>query len=102
MAAFRPIREEIIALLVALAGFVIKAGDSSETRVNGRVTSSHSYNYAAVLLGGIAIVLVVRVGLRIYRGQVRALAGPPPMHYAGLVAIALLGVYQIVHGLDFV
>jgi hypothetical protein len=45
---------------------------------------------------------VAKEAFRIARGQLRDLAGPPAAHYAIIAAIALLGLYQFVHGIDLV
>jgi len=102
MREFRPTRRGIVALVLALAGFVVHVGESSTTIVNGKVTSSHDYNYAAFVLGLIAIGLAGYVARAILANGEKEAAGPPAMHFAFLGLVAVLGAYQVLHGLDIV
>ena len=67
---------------------------------NGVVTSEHEYNYGALILGVIAIIVVAGEAYRLFRGDRSAAAGPLAMHAAVFVAVAGLGLYQVLNGAD--
>jgi surface polysaccharide O-acyltransferase-like enzyme len=91
----QPTRSELTALAVALAPFVVYFGESRTQTVNGQVISHYDYNYAGVVLGIVAIVLVVRA-LRRLPAEVPAQART--LHWLVLAGISVLAVYQIARG----
>jgi hypothetical protein len=88
-------RREIAALVCALLPFVVVIGDRSVETINGVTRVRWDYNYAGVILGVIALV-VVYVGLRDLKEDSGEQAPAP--HYAIFAAIALLALYQIAKG----
>lgn len=99
---FRPTRRTVAALVLGVAAFFVFFGESSRRTVNGVVTSEHTYNYAAVILGAIAILLVAGEAYRLFRGDRTAFEGPLGAHAAAFLAVAALGLYQVLHGADLV
>ena len=91
----RVTRNEIAALVLAALPFVVSIGDRSVVTVNGVTQVRWDYNYAGVVLGIIALV-VLYVGVRDFKEHVGDQAPAP--HYAILAAIALLALYQIAKG----
>jgi hypothetical protein len=55
------------------------------------------YNYAGVVLGLIAL-LVVYMGMRDLNASIAYKPEPPAPHYAVFAAIGLLAIYQIAKG----
>ncbi len=88
-------RSEIAALVCALLPFVVVIGDRSVETINGVTHVRWDYNYAGVILGVIALV-VVYVGLRDLKEDIGE--QPPAPHYAIFAAIVLLALYQIAKG----
>ena len=88
-------RSEIAALVCALLPFVVVIGDRSVETINGVTHVRWDYNYAGVILGVIALV-VVYVGLRDLKENIGE--QPPAPHYAIFAAIVLLALYQIAKG----
>jgi hypothetical protein len=91
----QPTRSELIALAFALAPFVVYVGASRTESFNGVVTSHTDYNYAGIVLGVIAIVLVIKALLRLPSD---APTGPRGLHWVALAGIAALALYQIARG----
>jgi hypothetical protein len=100
MSEFRPTKRTFAAAVLAVLAFVVFFGETSRTIENGVVTSEHEYNYGAVILGAIAIILVAGEVYRLFRGDRSAGAGPLAMHAAVFVAVAGLGLYQVLNGAD--
>jgi hypothetical protein len=88
-------RNEIAALICALLPFVVHIGDRSVQTINGVTQVRWDYNYAGVVLGVIALV-VVYVGLRDLKQHIGDQTPAP--HYAILGTITLLALYQIAKG----
>jgi hypothetical protein len=91
----QPTRSEIIALVVALAPFVVYFGASGTQTVNGQITSYYNYNYAGIVLGVVAIGLAIRAVSRLPE---EAPSQPRALHLAVAAGIAVLAVYQIARG----
>jgi hypothetical protein len=99
---FRPTRRTVVALALGVVAFFVFFGESSSRTVNGVVVSEHTYNYAAVVLGAIAMLLVAGEAYRLFRGDRTAFAGPLGAHVVVFVAVAALGLYQVLAGADLV
>jgi hypothetical protein len=97
---FRPTKRTVVAALLAVAAFVVFFGETSRTIENGVVTSEREYNYGGLILGVVALILVAGETYRLFRGDRSAARGPLAMHAAVFVAIAGLGLYQVLHGAD--
>jgi phosphate/sulfate permease len=102
MSEFRPTKRTVGAAVLVLLAFVVFFGETSRTIENGVVTSEHEYNYGALILGVIAIILVAGEAYRLLRGDRSAASGPLAMHAAVFVAIAGLGLYHVLNGADLV
>jgi drug/metabolite transporter (DMT)-like permease len=96
LSGFRPTKRTVLALVLALAGFVVTIGDSGQTIEGGRVTDSYEYNYAAVGLGSLAIAVAALEAMRLLRTRDSQL----PVHLVLLAGVGLLGLYQILSGSD--
>jgi len=88
-------RSEIAALVCALLPFVVNIGDRLVQTIDGVTRVRWDYNYAGVVLGVIALV-VVYVGVRDLKEDIGEQAPAP--HYAIFGAIVLLALYQIAKG----
>lgn len=88
-------RNEIIALVCTLLPFVVRIGDRSVQTVNGVSRVLWDYNYAGIVLGLVALV-VLFVGLRELKEHIGD-QNPLP-HYSIIALIALLALYQIARG----
>ncbi len=88
-------RHEITAFVLALLPFVVSVGDRSVQTINGVPRVLWDYNYAGVILGVVALV-VVYIGLRDLKENIGD--QPPAPHYAIFAAIFLLALYQIAKG----
>lgn len=97
--AFRPAKRGVVALVLALAGFVVYFGESGRTIRNGRVVDSYNYNYAAVVLGAAAVAMAGYEVLQQARGEQRD-RSKRILQIGFLAAVGLLGAYQILRGLD--
>jgi hypothetical protein len=84
-------------LVLAALPFVVKVGDSAAVTVNGVTTVRWDYNYAGVVLGLIAL-LVVYMGVRDLNASIAYKPEPRARHYAIFAAIGLLAIYQSAKG----
>ncbi len=91
------LKHEIGAFVLAALPFVVKLGDRAVETVNGITTVKWDYNYAGVVLGLIAL-LVVYIGVRDLKESIEYEDEPPAPHYAIFTAIVLLAIYQIAKG----
>ncbi len=91
----RPTKHEIGALILAALPFVVRIGDRSVETINGVTRVRWDYNYAGVVLGIVALI-VVYVGVRDLTETIGEEAPVP--HYAIFAAIVLLAIYQIAKG----
>jgi hypothetical protein len=90
-------KRERTGLILAALPFVVTVGDSAAVTVNGVTTVRWDYNYAGVVLGLIAL-LVVYMGMRDLNASIAYKPEPPAPHYAVFAAIGLLAIYQIAKG----
>ena len=85
------------ALALAALPFVVKFSDRAEATVNGVTTVLWDYNYAGVVLGLVAL-LVVYMGVRDLNASIAYRPQPRAPHYAMFAAIGLLAIYQTAKG----
>jgi hypothetical protein len=90
-------KHEIGAFVLAALPFVVKIGDRSVETINGVAQVRWDYNYAGIVLGIIALV-VVYAGQRDLKESIELEDEPRAPHYAIFAAIALLAIYQIAKG----
>jgi hypothetical protein len=90
-------KHEKTALGLAALPFVVKFTDRAEATVNGVTTVLWDYNYAGVVLGLIALI-VVCVGVRDLHVSIAYKQKPRAPHYAIFAAIGLLAIYQSAKG----
>ena len=90
-------KHETTALVLAVLPFVVTVGDRATVTVNGVTTVRWDYNYAGVVLGLIALV-VVYMGVRDLNASLAYKPERRAPHYAIFTPIALLAVYQLSKG----
>jgi Tol biopolymer transport system component len=89
-----PHRTEVIAVVVALLPFVVSFASYSYSTTNGQITEFHYSDPAAIVLGLIAVAVALS-NLRLL-GQSQP--GQTALHVIALVAVLLLGGYDVLHG----
>ena len=102
-------KQEIGALILAALPFVVHYRDRAVATSDGETRVLYDYDYAGVILGAIALVVVV-FALVATRDHFRSeypvredLRGEQAgFHYAVLAAIALLAVYQVLKGASLI
>jgi hypothetical protein len=87
-----------VALVLALAGFVFKAGGSTKRSVNGVVESCDGFDLAPFLTGG-AVALLAVVGYRSLRGRHPARRLGRSATLAGLGVLLALAAFHLGRGL---
>src|SRR5262249_54297071 len=92
-------KHEMTALVLAALPFVVSVRDRATETVNGVTTVRWDYNYAGVVLGFVAL-LVVYMGVRHLLACPRSENKPEPRapHYAIFTPIVLLAIYQMAKG----
>jgi hypothetical protein len=85
------------ALTLAALPFVVRVGERAEMTVNGVTTVRWDYNYAGVVLGLVAL-LVVYMGVRDLNASLAYRPQPCAPHYAIFAAIVVLAIYQSAKG----
>ena len=85
------------ALTLAALPFVVRIGERMSSTVNGVTTVWWDYNYAGVVLGLVAL-LVVCVGVWNLDACLAGKPEPRAPHYAIFAAIAALAIYQSAKG----
>ena|SRR5690349_15172445 len=90
-------KHEQAALVLAALPFVVKFSDRAQATVNGVTTVLWDYNYAGVVLGLVALI-VVYMGMRDLHASIAYKPQPRAPHYAIFTAIGLLAIYQIAKG----
>src|SRR5690349_10786633 len=88
---------ERTALILAALPFVTRVGERATMTINGVTTVRWDYNYAGVVLGLIAL-LVIYMGVRDLFASREYKPQPRAPHYAIFTPIALLAIYQIANG----
>jgi hypothetical protein len=89
------------ALVLAVLPFTVRVGERAASTINGVTTVHWDYNYAGVVLGLVALI-VVCVGVRdlhvspAYDPESRA------PHYAIFMAIVVLAIYQSAKGASLI
>ncbi len=93
----KPTKHEMTALVLAVLPFVVQVRDRAVETVNGVTTVRWDYNYAGVVLGLVAL-LVVYMGVRDLNASREYKPEPRAPHYAIFTPIALLAIYQAAKG----
>jgi hypothetical protein len=88
---------ERTALTLAALPFIIRVGERATMTINGVTTVRWDYNYAGVLLGLVALLVIYMAVRDLFASQAYK---PEPLapHYAICAPIALLAIYQIAKG----
>ena len=94
-------KHEKTALVLAMLPFVVKFSERAEATVNGVTTVLWDYNYAGVVLGLVALI-VVYMGVRDLNASIAYRREPRAKHYAIFAAIGLLAIYQIAKGASLI
>jgi hypothetical protein len=94
-------KHAITALVLAALPFVITIGDRAARSVNGIETVVWDYNYAGVIFGFIAL-LVLYMGVRDLHAPSASKPEPRAPHYAMFAAIGLLAIYQAAKGASLI
>jgi hypothetical protein len=85
------------ALVLAALPFVVSVSERASTTINGVTRVSYDYNYAGVVLGLIAL-LVILIGVRDLHASQVYKPEPRAPHYRIFATIAVLAIYQIAKG----
>ena len=94
-------KHEITALVLAALPFVVSIGDRAVATVNGVTTVHWDYNYAGVIFG-FAALLVLYMGIRDLYASRAYKPEPSAPRYAIFAAIGVLAIYQAAKGASLI